>query len=115
MNFQEDNSYNSNSSGVISVSREDYDKVIQAMQERLTKFLNRYGLEAELDESDDSTWFGGEYPHEIDTDKGRVTINEASVITGALMDTPEEEYIRCVIDIELPIVANNFDKKGSRD
>lgn len=109
MNFQEDNSYNSNSSGVISVSREDYDKVIQAMRERLTKFLNRYGLEAELDESDDSTWFGGEYPHEIDTDKGRVTINEASVITGALMDTPEEEYIRCVIDIELPIVANNFD------
>ena len=37
------------------------------------------------------------------------------MITGALMDTPEEEYIRCVIDIELPIVANNFDKKGSRD
>jgi|GEM_PF-1846646 hypothetical protein len=99
----------SNDEEEIFVSRQDYDTVAEAMYERLARFLERYGLKAELDTSNNPHCFTAECPCDIETNNGKVTLNDAIVLKGELMDIPYEDNVQCTISLDLPILGGVFD------
>lgn len=99
----------SNDDEEIFISREDYDRVAEAMYERLARFLERYGLKAELDTSNNPHCFTVECPCDIETNNGKVGLNDAIVFKGELIDIPYQDNVQCTISLDLPILGEGLD------
>lgn len=107
--FEEDSSIYNEDGDTIAISRTEFDRVAKAMYGRLAKFLARYDLGAQLDTSDDPHSYSAECPEEIDTVDGQVTLNDAVVFKGTLMDIPDQDNVQCIISLDLPIKGSEFD------